>query len=113
VDDGVATAVLFYGKRRITELTSVDSGDNLLGEGVVLNELLVDRVGDEHVAVGDIQTMSSNASTGQDWDGHAGEDQSNGDEFWELYLEASPSKRLAELLCFPQQRGFSSGGHIS
>jgi hypothetical protein len=73
VDDGAATTVLLYGKCCVTELAGVDGGNDLFGEGVVFNELLVDRVGDEHIAIGDIQTMSSNASTGQYWDGHAGE----------------------------------------
>jgi hypothetical protein len=64
MDDGVSAAVLLYRKRSITQLTGVNGGNDLLGKGVVFNELLVDGVGDEHIAVGDLQTMSSNTSTG-------------------------------------------------
>jgi hypothetical protein len=71
VDDGVATSVLFYRKCCGAELAGVDGGDDLFGEGVVFNKLLVDWISDEHITVGDIQAMGANACARKNWDGDA------------------------------------------
>ena len=94
-------------------MTGIDGGNDLFGERVVFNELLVDGVGDEHVAIADIQSMGPNPGAGQNRNSDAAEDQNHGDELRKLYLDAPLSKRSAEQLRFTQKRRFSSGGHIS
>lgn len=57
--------------------------------------------------------MGTNPGAGQNWNGHAGEHQNDGNEFRQFDLDAPPSQRLAEQLCLAQKRCFGSGGHVS
>jgi hypothetical protein len=113
VYNGVCAAVLFDGVFGAAQLAGVDGGDDLFGEWVVLNELLIDRVSDKHVAVGYIQAMSTYSSASQDRNRHTGNDHEYGDEFWEFYLEALPSQSFADEVGTPGKGCFSSCWYIS
>jgi hypothetical protein len=113
VDYGTAAAVLLYRIPCVSELTGVDGGDNLFGEGVVFNQLLVDWVSHQNVAIRNVETMRPNSCASKHGDGHSGKYENRRDELGQAAFAALSEERLADVLRSSRQRGFSGGGHIS